>query len=51
MTVPVKLAAFAVALAVALGAGYGMGRLAGPFDEGNADSAPMVHDGNEMGNP
>ena len=51
MTVAVKLAAFAVAITVALGAGYGVGRLVGPFDGGSADSTPVVHDGHEMGSP
>jgi hypothetical protein len=37
-----KLAAFAVAVAAAFGLGYGLGDLAGPFDE--RDDKPAVHD-------
>lgn len=39
----VKLSAFALAIAAAFGAGFGMGELAGPF--GDDDPPPAVHGG------
>lgn len=33
MSVPLRLAAFALAAAVAFGAGFGLGEIAGPFDD------------------
>lgn len=45
MSVPVRLLAFAVAVAAAFGLGFGVGDLAGPFDEAPAP----VHESPEHG--
>jgi len=43
MSAPVKLAAFALALAASFGVGLGAGALAGPFDDVPA-APPMTHE-------
>jgi hypothetical protein len=52
MSVPVRLAAFAVAVAAAFGLGFGIGDVAGPFEEAPAhDVAPGAdpHDSRDHG--
>ena len=45
MSVPVRLAAFALAVAATFGLGYGVGDLAGPFDDAPAHDQ---HEGVEV---
>lgn len=48
MTGPVKLVAFAAALAVAFAVGFGAGEVAGPFDTGTSQHPPaMQHEGGQ----
>lgn len=41
MSVPARLAAFALAVAVAFGLGFGVGEAVGPFGSGNDDPHRM----------
>jgi hypothetical protein len=47
VTAPLKLAAFAFAVAAAFGLGYGVGDQVGPFDE--TEERPAIHDEHEWG--
>jgi hypothetical protein len=46
MSVPVRLAAFAVAVAAAFGIGFGVGDVAGPFED-----APTTHEETPTADP
>ena len=45
MSVPVRLLAFALAAAATFGLGFGLGAIAGPFDDAPASEPHVVHEG------
>ncbi len=49
MTVPTKLASFALALALVFGGGYAAGSAVGPFDGDRDTPRPMHDDSHEFG--